>query len=103
MPAITVKARIMTTERLHAIVRGEVQGVFFRANTQQRAAELSLTGWVMNRKDGGVEVVAEGEREPLERLLGWLRHGPPAASVEKVDSEWGEATGEFPGFEVRYA
>ena len=89
--------------RLHAIVHGAVQGVFFRANTQQRAAELSLTGWVMNRKDGGVEVMAEGEHEPLERLLGWLQHGPPAASVEKVESEWQTATGEFSGFEVRYA
>ena len=93
----------MAHERLHAVIRGEVQGVFFRAHTQQKASELGLTGWVMNLSDGGVEVVAEGEKEPLERLLGWLQTGPESATVEKVKEEWQDATGEFSGFEVKYA
>ena len=88
--------------RLHAIVRGDVQGVFFRAHTQQKAAELNLTGWAMNTRDGAVEVVAEGEKESLDRLLVFLRRGPPSAVVAKVEEEWGEAKNEFSGFEIRY-
>ena len=93
----------MASERLHAVIYGEVQGVFFRAHTQQKATELGLTGWVMNLSNGNVEVVAEGGKEPLERLLGWLQTGPQAATVKKVEKEWQDATGEFSGFEVRYA
>jgi len=88
--------------RLHAIVSGEVQGVFFRAHTEEEARRLGLTGWVMNTSDGGVEVEAEGEKEKLAELLLWLHHGPPAAIVEKVEYEWKEFSGEFSGFKIRY-
>ena len=87
---------------LRAVVRGRVQGVFFRAHVESRAVELKLTGFVRNRPDGAVEVLAEGEREKLEKLLKYLREGSPASRVDNVDVEWGEYTGEFSGFDARY-
>jgi len=84
--------------RIHIFVYGDVHGVFFRANTASTAKQLGITGWVRNRSDGSVEVVAEGEKKNLEKLLEWCRHGPSAATVEKVKSEWEEYTGEFPDF-----
>lgn len=89
-------------QRLHAIVQGRVQGVGFRATTIREASSLDLTGWVCNRRDGTVEVVAEGTRGRLHSLLLFLKDGPPAANVTGVDVEWGSATQEFDRFRVRY-
>ncbi len=87
---------------LRALVRGRVQGVWFRAFAQRRARELGLTGFARNLSDGvTVEVVAEGARPALEALLAALRLGPPGAFVERVDASWGEATGAYEGFESR--
>lgn len=91
-----------TRERLHAIVEGVVQGVNFRYYTQERALSLRLTGWVRNRADGSVEVLAEGPRASLDRLLEFLRRGPPAASVAAVKEAWQASTGEFARFEIRF-
>lgn len=88
-------------ERLHAIVYGRVQGVSFRYYTTRAASDLGVHGWVRNRADGSVEVVAEAERPALERLLAWLHEGSPSADVEKVEAEWLAATGEFSSFGVR--
>jgi acylphosphatase len=88
--------------RLHAIVSGAVQGVFFRATTQTRALGLSVTGWVRNRSDGSVEVVAEGSLAALRQLLEFLRTGPPEAMVAEVREEWLAASGEFAYFDVRW-
>jgi acylphosphatase len=87
---------------LRAVVRGRVQGVFFRDFVRRWAYQLKLNGYVCNRPNGDVEVVAEGERRGLEKLLAYLKEGPPAASVEEVVEEWGEATGKYCGFSVRY-
>jgi len=92
----------METARLHALVHGYVQGVNFRWYTRQQANHLGLSGYVRNRADGSVEVVAEGPRESLEQLLAWLHQGPSLASVERVDVSWEELTREFSSFEVRY-
>lgn len=89
-------------QRLAATVYGRVQGVGFRAATQREAARLGVTGWVANRWDGAVRVVAEGPDEALRRLLTWLHHGPPSAHVDRVDVAWEEGTGEFRGFQVRH-
>ncbi len=88
--------------RLHAHVYGRVQGVNFRYYTQKEADALGLTGWVANRFDGSVEVVAEGEKATLQRLLTFLHRGPPSARVDRVQAEWTEATGEFHRFRVRH-
>jgi acylphosphatase len=87
--------------RLTAIVTGRVQGVYFRAYAQREAARLGVQGYTLNRIDGSVEVLAEGERGVLEQLLTWLQHGSPNARVAHITAEWGQATGEFISFEVR--
>jgi acylphosphatase len=91
-----------TPARLHAIVHGLVQGVNFRANTQREAVRLNLTGWVTNRWDGTVETVAEGPRPALEQFERYLYRGPSMARVERVEVEYGTATGTFSGFNIRY-
>lgn len=91
------------TAQLHAIVSGRVQGVAFRYFVEQRAVELGLTGWVRNLYDGRVEVLAEGERPTLERLLDELRLGPRMARVDDVDIEWRPYSGEFPDFRISFS
>lgn len=76
-------------ESYRFVVRGRVQGVFFRQSTLERARALGLDGWVRNREDGCVEGLATGAPEALASLRAWLRQGPPAARVEDV--EWIEA------------
>jgi acylphosphatase len=93
----------MVKARLHIEVYGLVQGVFFRSNTQQKAFSLGVTGWVRNRKEGSVEILAEGEREALEALLSWCRKGPLGARVERVEHSWEEFKGEFSPFSIRYS
>ncbi|MFC1924657.1 acylphosphatase [Chloroflexota bacterium] len=88
---------------LHAIVRGRVQGVFFRAYVRNHADVLRLTGYVRNLTDSrAVEVKVEGERDKLEKLLQNLHQGPPEAGVEKVETSWGDYSGEFSIFSVKY-
>jgi acylphosphatase len=87
---------------LQAIVYGRVQGVFFRDFVTGWARELGLAGYVRNLPDGAVEVRAEGERQQLEKLVGYLKEGPPAARVNKVVTNWSEYTGNYSGFRVRY-
>jgi len=96
------KSKTPNHARLRAIVSGIVQGVNFRYYTARQAEMLGVTGWVANRWDGAVEVVAEGTRANLEALLDWLRQGPPSASVDGVESVWEEPTGEHNTFRVRY-
>ena len=88
--------------RLHAIIYGDVQGVFFRAGTQELGNSLDLTGWVRNTPDGNVELVAEGEKEKLEQLLEYCNKGPDGAAVERVESEWLAFKGEFKNFGIKY-
>ena len=87
---------------LHAIVYGFVQGVFFRAFVSRQARALGLNGYVRNLPEGAVEVQAEGERNRLEELIGYLKVGPPGARVEKVVTNWSEYTRNYSGFNVKY-
>ena len=84
------------------IVHGYVQGVYFRDFTSRQAIELGLTGYVRNLSEGTVEVNAEGERKQLEKLISYLKVGPPAAKVTKVVTNWSEYTGRYSRFSVRY-
>jgi acylphosphatase len=90
----------MALKQVHLFVRGRVQGVFFRASTQREARRLGLTGWVKNRPDGAVEVLAEGEEEELKELIGWANRGPSAARVERVDVRWRSFVGDFSDFRI---
>jgi acylphosphatase len=85
---------------VHMFVHGHVQGVFFRAKTQKVAEGLGLTGWVKNFHDGSVEIHAEGNKEKLEELIAWCRHGPPLASVSNIDLNWIESEG-LRSFDIR--
>jgi acylphosphatase len=87
--------------RLHAMIKGRVQGVGFRAFVVESGAALGATGWARNRWDGSVEVVAEGDRQTLENLLVALKRGPRIANVTQVDEQWGPASGEFRSFRVK--
>lgn len=87
--------------RLTVKIHGTVQGVGFRQSAVNQAVQLGVKGWIRNLGDGSVEVVAEGERHTLDRLLQFLRVGPPGAKVSRVDIQWGEGNGSFSGFDVR--
>ncbi len=87
--------------RLHMRVTGRVQNVGFRAHVEYSAAGLGLVGWVRNVGYDTVEVVAEGERSKLERLVEAIRTGPRGSQVNDSTVEWLASTGEFSGFVVR--
>jgi acylphosphatase len=87
-------------ERLHAVVRGSVQGVGFRYFIQRNGQELGLRGWVRNNDDGTVELVAEGPRSELERLKMAAEEGPRMARVQRVEVQWSTATGGLADFEL---
>jgi len=73
--------------RVRVVVSGRVQGVWFRAATQERARALGVAGWVRNLPDGRVEALFEGDREAVERALAFVRRGPPDARVDQVEVE----------------
>lgn len=87
--------------RIRILVSGRVQGVCFRAATQQQAGKLSIKGFVRNLFDGQVEIVAEGAEDVLQKLIDWSRKGPLMAKVEKVVTEDIENNEQFNSFEVR--
>ena len=87
---------------LHAIVHGQVQGVYFRSFVVNRGKELGLTGYTRNLPDGTVEVRAEGYTAQLQKLLDELKKGPPAARVSMVDTDWSEDTEGHTAFRIRY-
>jgi acylphosphatase len=89
------------TIQFHAIVKGVVQGVGFRASTQWAANRFQVTGWVRNLPDGNVEVRAEGDRSSLDQLYEWLQRGPRWARVTAVDIEWIDAPIQSRSFEIR--
>jgi acylphosphatase len=88
--------------RLHAFTSGRVTGVFYRMFVLKEAQVLGLTGYVRNLIDGRVEVVAEGPKKGLERLVQRLGKGPRGAAVEHVEAEWGACLDEFDGFRIDY-
>jgi acylphosphatase len=86
--------------RRRVIVRGRVQGVFFRDTTRRRAAAAGVSGWVTNRADGAVEAVFEGDADAVERMVRFASEGPRGATVEEVEVSEEEPEG-LSGFEIR--
>jgi len=87
---------------VHVLVSGQVQGVWFRASTKQKAEQLGLTGWVRNTPGGSVEAVFEGEEKIVKEMIEWCHRGPPLAKVENVEVKKQSPTNGFDGFSVRY-
>ena len=88
--------------RLRLSIAGRVHGVCYRMRAADAGQRLGITGWVRNRPDGTVEIVAEGEEAPLREFAAWCRRGPPHAQVTGVDETYGTSTGEFAEFSIRY-
>lgn len=91
----------MSVRRVHVIVRGRVQGVYFRESTRRQAQALGVSGWVRNMPDRSVEAVLEGEAGSVEAMLAWLHGGSPLSTVTAVETKEEEARGEQ-GFVIRY-
>ncbi len=89
-------------QELHAYVDGWVQGVGYRYFVVNTAVSLDLRGYVRNLSDGSVEVLAQGTRPTLERLLTMLQRGPSAAEVNEIRTVWGQPTEHLSGFHVRW-
>lgn len=73
-------------KRIHSVVHGRVQGVFFRETTCQQAKKFGLSGWVRNLANGTVETEFQGEEETVARMLDWLAQGSSLSSVTRVES-----------------
>jgi acylphosphatase len=78
----------------HLIVKGRVQGVFYRHSARERASDLGLSGWVRNLADGNVELQASGPRKAVETLIEWCHKGPANAVVSDVVVDWLDNEGE---------
>lgn len=89
-------------QRIEIRVFGAVQGIFFRSDTKKLARALGLTGWVKNEKDGSVTIVAEGDEEQLKALAEWCQKGNARSRVERADTDFKSASGEFTGFEISH-
>jgi acylphosphatase len=84
---------------VHLLVKGKVQGVFYRASAKEIAEELGVTGWIKNTEEGDVEITATGSDEQLQKFIEWCKLGPRRAIVTGVEtSELGEVS--FKGFDV---
>ena len=90
----------MNSHRRRVIVRGDVQGVFFRDSCHQAAIAAAVTGWVSNRSDGSVEAIFEGEQGAVEAMCAWCREGPAHARVDDLEITEEPVRGES-GFQVR--
>ncbi len=92
----------MEAARAHLVIRGMVQGVFYRAFTRNVAVKLGLSGWVKNLHDGRVEAVFEGDRTLIEQAVQHCRVGPPGAYVNDIEVTWEGYSGQDKGFEIKY-
>jgi len=88
--------------RAHAVISGQVQGVFYRATTKETAENLGVRGWVKNRSDGNVEAIFEGEKKYVDLVLKWCSEGPLYAKVKRVDISWEEYSDEYHNFRISY-
>jgi acylphosphatase len=89
-------------KQARVVYAGRVQGVGFRMTVEETACRLGVVGWVKNRRDGRVELVAEAQEPVLRRFLEALRMGPMKNFIHHEDVSFGEATGGFREFEIRY-
>jgi acylphosphatase len=89
-------------KQLHLIIKGTVQGVFYRQSTKQKAEELGVYGVVKNLENGDVDVVAEGEEDKLKMLLDWCWKGPENSDVEDIIVKWRSCENKYSAFRILY-
>ena len=87
--------------QVHLMVSGKVQGVYYRASCLEMAQELGLTGWVKNLSNGNVEILAQGEKEKLEKLIEWCKKGPSGAMVSNINVQWDSIQKKFNDFHIQ--
>jgi acylphosphatase len=90
----------MKNIRVHLIVEGRVQGVCFRESTRIKATELEINGWVKNRRDGSVEITAEGTEGDIRKFVDWCHDGPPYAVVSNITESHQKFENEFDSFNI---
>jgi acylphosphatase len=87
---------------LHLMIHGRVQGVWFRASTQEVAGRLKIHGWVRNMPDGSVETHIQGDDKAVKDMLAWCYQGPPGARVDRIDISEVTPQAEYKTFSIRY-
>lgn len=87
--------------RVRILISGKVVGVGFRLSTAFLARRLGIAGWVRNTKNEKVEILAEGPKEKLKKLVEWTHQGPPMARMERIEVKWSMAKLEFENFEIK--
>ena len=92
----------MSNKRAHIEVYGKVQGVCYRYYTVEKATALQVTGFIRNRLDGSVEIIAEGDEAQIRDLIHWANQGSPASNVSEVKVNWEEYEGTFKNFTVKF-
>ena len=92
----------MAMKRVRLIVKGRVQGVFYRKTTGEVARSLGLTGFVRNLSNKDVEIVVEGDSDVIAKLIEWARIGPPHADVKDLLIEYSDYTGQYDKFMIDY-
>ena len=92
----------MQRSRVHLLISGRVQGVFYRAFTRNIAGSFGLSGWVRNLPDGNVEALIEGDKDDIEQAIQRFRSGPPGAHVDDIEITWEDYQGDIQGFQIRY-
>lgn len=92
----------MSSKLVHLIIKGKVQGVFYRASTLQMARQLKLVGWVQNCSNGSVEVEAQGIEENIDELIKWCKKGPQFATVNDVQVKVLANLIDYSSFEIRH-
>jgi acylphosphatase len=91
----------MSSARAKVIIKGRVQGVFYRQSTCTKSLEMEVTGWVRNMPNGYVEAVFEGCEQKIMDILEWCKQGPDSARVDEVIVSYEEPTGEFSTFKIK--
>ena len=94
------KHKLLPMPAAHLIVKGKVQGVFYRASAKKMADSMGITGWVRNTDAGHVEILATGSAGNLEKFTEWCKQGPPKAAVANI-AVTNKDEGDFDGFEIR--
>lgn len=92
----------MAERELRIAVYGRVQGINFRYYAKKYCITEGINGYVANKEDGSVEIVAQASEEKLKKLLEWVRKSPGFSKVEKIDAEWKVAGKKYEGFEIAY-